>query len=165
VKPKFSRTGAEFRRWLERHHASAPELLVGFYKTASGRASISVWSTVNTRRAPELAEQGRMAPAAQKAFAARRAHRSGQYSYEQRPAELIAPYDLRVGVERGEGPEVRRAPLPQPQPSGGELGHGSLSVQSAADSALARASQAGIIERIVMVQDSRSTGSGFIPPS
>jgi uncharacterized protein YdeI (YjbR/CyaY-like superfamily) len=41
VKPVFFATAAEFRRWLERHHASETELLVGFYKKGSGRPSIT----------------------------------------------------------------------------------------------------------------------------
>jgi uncharacterized protein YdeI (YjbR/CyaY-like superfamily) len=32
VKPTFFRTTAEFRAWLEKHHGSATELLVGFHK-------------------------------------------------------------------------------------------------------------------------------------
>ena len=39
-KPTFFATEAAFRRWLEAHHASAPELLVGFWKKAGGRPSI-----------------------------------------------------------------------------------------------------------------------------
>ena len=38
--PAFFATEADFRRWLEANHASAPELLVGFWKKASGRPSI-----------------------------------------------------------------------------------------------------------------------------
>src|SRR6476659_7563729 len=34
----------------------------------------------------------RMAPAGEKAFAARKENRSGIYSYEQRSAELVEPY-------------------------------------------------------------------------
>jgi uncharacterized protein YdeI (YjbR/CyaY-like superfamily) len=41
VKPAFFKTPADFRRWLERHHDSARELLVGFYKVGSGRPSIT----------------------------------------------------------------------------------------------------------------------------
>src|SRR5215204_1562814 len=41
VKPVFFARPAEFRRWLERHHASESELLVGFYKKGSGRPSIT----------------------------------------------------------------------------------------------------------------------------
>jgi len=40
MNPKFFRTPADFRAWLEKHHASALELLVGFYKRESGKPSI-----------------------------------------------------------------------------------------------------------------------------
>lgn len=39
--PTFFATPADFRRWLEEHHASARELLVGFYKRGSGKPSIT----------------------------------------------------------------------------------------------------------------------------
>lgn len=41
MKPRFFRTPADFRRWLEKHHASKDELLVGFYKRHSGKPSIT----------------------------------------------------------------------------------------------------------------------------
>jgi uncharacterized protein YdeI (YjbR/CyaY-like superfamily) len=41
--PTFFGTPAEFRAWLERHHADERELLVGFYKRGSGRPSMT-WS-------------------------------------------------------------------------------------------------------------------------
>ena len=41
MKPTFFESSADFRSWLERHHASARELLVGFLKVGSGRRSIS----------------------------------------------------------------------------------------------------------------------------
>jgi uncharacterized protein YdeI (YjbR/CyaY-like superfamily) len=40
-KPTFFATPADFRRWLERNHAKAVELWVGFHKKASGRPSIT----------------------------------------------------------------------------------------------------------------------------
>jgi uncharacterized protein YdeI (YjbR/CyaY-like superfamily) len=40
VKPTFFATPDEFRAWLERNHADADELLVGFHKKGSGRPSI-----------------------------------------------------------------------------------------------------------------------------
>ena len=40
-RPTFFPTPAHFRRWLERHHASATELWVGFYKKSTGRPSIT----------------------------------------------------------------------------------------------------------------------------
>jgi uncharacterized protein YdeI (YjbR/CyaY-like superfamily) len=44
----------------------------------------STWSTVNTKRAQELIEAGRMRPAGLRAFEARDPARSGVYSFEQR---------------------------------------------------------------------------------
>jgi len=40
-KPKFFKTPADFRLWLERHHESKDELIVGFYKRGSGKPSIT----------------------------------------------------------------------------------------------------------------------------
>lgn len=37
--PTFFATPEAFRRWLDEHHATERELLVGFYKTGSGRPS------------------------------------------------------------------------------------------------------------------------------
>jgi uncharacterized protein YdeI (YjbR/CyaY-like superfamily) len=41
VTPKFFKTPADWRRWLERHHAGANELWVGFHKRGSGKPSIT----------------------------------------------------------------------------------------------------------------------------
>lgn len=41
AKPKYFATPAAWRAWLEEHHASEAELLVGFYKRGSGRPSIT----------------------------------------------------------------------------------------------------------------------------
>jgi uncharacterized protein YdeI (YjbR/CyaY-like superfamily) len=41
LKPTFLKTAADFRRWLERHHHTATELLVGYHKKASRRPSIT----------------------------------------------------------------------------------------------------------------------------
>ena len=41
MEPTFFATPAEFRAWLERHHNSAAELLVGFHKRGSGRPSMT----------------------------------------------------------------------------------------------------------------------------
>jgi len=40
VKPRFFATPEKFRAWLAKHHQRAPELLVGFHKKATGKASI-----------------------------------------------------------------------------------------------------------------------------
>jgi uncharacterized protein YdeI (YjbR/CyaY-like superfamily) len=41
MKATFFPTPADFRAWLEQHHDTAGELLVGFYKKGSGRPSIT----------------------------------------------------------------------------------------------------------------------------
>ncbi len=41
MQPSFFATSAEFRAWLEIHHASRRELWVGFYKKGSGKPSIT----------------------------------------------------------------------------------------------------------------------------
>ena len=38
--PTFFPTEADFRRWLKANHATAPELLVGFWKKSTGKPSI-----------------------------------------------------------------------------------------------------------------------------
>jgi len=41
LKLKFFRTPTDFETWLEKNHATATELWVGFYKTNSGKPSIT----------------------------------------------------------------------------------------------------------------------------
>ena len=41
MKPKFFRTPTDFETWLEKNHATATELWVGFYKRGSGKLSIT----------------------------------------------------------------------------------------------------------------------------
>jgi uncharacterized protein YdeI (YjbR/CyaY-like superfamily) len=41
LKPKFFRTRADFRTWLEKNHATQTELWVGFYTKVSGKPSIT----------------------------------------------------------------------------------------------------------------------------
>ena len=38
--PTYFPTEADFRRWLEANHETAPELLVGFWKKSTGKPSI-----------------------------------------------------------------------------------------------------------------------------
>jgi uncharacterized protein YdeI (YjbR/CyaY-like superfamily) len=133
MKPKFFKTPADFRNWLEKNHDNDSELLVGFYKKNSGRPSItwpesvdqalcfgwidgirrtiddvsysirftprrrgSVWSSINIKRVEELTKEGLMKPAGIQAFQARKENKSGIYSYEQRKAELDAPYEKKL---------------------------------------------------------------------
>lgn len=41
AKPRFFKSGADFRRWLEVNHAKVPELWVGFRKKVSGKGGIT----------------------------------------------------------------------------------------------------------------------------
>jgi uncharacterized protein YdeI (YjbR/CyaY-like superfamily) len=41
MKPRFFATPEAFRAWLVKHHETADEVLVGFYKRTSGRPSIT----------------------------------------------------------------------------------------------------------------------------
>jgi uncharacterized protein YdeI (YjbR/CyaY-like superfamily) len=41
MEPTFFATPDEFRAWLDKHHATESEVLVGFYKKGSGRPSIT----------------------------------------------------------------------------------------------------------------------------
>lgn len=41
TKPRYFATADDFRRWLEEHHRSTAELLVGFWKRDSGKASMT----------------------------------------------------------------------------------------------------------------------------
>jgi uncharacterized protein YdeI (YjbR/CyaY-like superfamily) len=41
MKPTFFKTPSDFRKWLEKHHSTEKELLVGFYKKGTGRPSIT----------------------------------------------------------------------------------------------------------------------------
>ena len=43
MEPLFFAAPEDFRLWLEKHHATETELLVGFFKKGTGRPSIT-WS-------------------------------------------------------------------------------------------------------------------------
>jgi uncharacterized protein YdeI (YjbR/CyaY-like superfamily) len=45
VKPKYFRDPGELRAWLTEHHERAGELLIGFHKTHTGKASVT-WKQV-----------------------------------------------------------------------------------------------------------------------
>lgn len=41
MKPRFFKSGADFRAWLGEHHDRDPELLIGFYKKSSGHGGMT----------------------------------------------------------------------------------------------------------------------------
>lgn len=47
MKPRYFKSQADFRSWLEKHHAIERELWVGFYKKASGRKGLAYLEAVD----------------------------------------------------------------------------------------------------------------------
>ena len=47
MNPVYFKTTADLHRWLEANHSSAPELLIGFYKKASGKGGPSYQEAVD----------------------------------------------------------------------------------------------------------------------
>lgn len=41
TEPTFFDTQADFRRWLERNHATVPEIIIGMHKRASGKGGVT----------------------------------------------------------------------------------------------------------------------------
>ncbi|QJR13587.1 YdeI/OmpD-associated family protein [Usitatibacter palustris] len=73
--------------WIDGIRKSLGE--VSYVIRFTPRRAGSIWSTVNVNRVTVLVAEGRMQPAGAKAFAARKAGKSGIYSFEQRiPAAL-----------------------------------------------------------------------------
>ena len=73
MKPTFFKTPAHFRAWLGRHHASATELYVGFYRKGSGRVAMTYdealdealcfgWIDGVRRRVDEVSYTNRFSP-------------------------------------------------------------------------------------------------------
>jgi uncharacterized protein YdeI (YjbR/CyaY-like superfamily) len=56
------------------------------------RKKTSTWSAVNIRRVEALVKEGKMTPAGIEAYNARKDHKAGIYSYEQRLGDLSDPY-------------------------------------------------------------------------
>ncbi|HEY4301315.1 MAG TPA: YdeI/OmpD-associated family protein [Candidatus Didemnitutus sp.] len=47
MRPRFFKSAAEFRQWLETNHATTVELFVGFYKKSSGRTGLTYFEAVD----------------------------------------------------------------------------------------------------------------------
>ena len=41
MKPRFFRSGAELRTWLEKNHETAPEVWIGFHKKGTGKKGVA----------------------------------------------------------------------------------------------------------------------------
>jgi uncharacterized protein YdeI (YjbR/CyaY-like superfamily) len=64
------------------------------------RRSGSIWSLVNIRHVGRLTAAGKMHPSGLKAFAARLAHRTGVYAFEQKLHKLSADYEKKFRANR-----------------------------------------------------------------
>jgi uncharacterized protein YdeI (YjbR/CyaY-like superfamily) len=64
------------------------------------RRSGSIWSLVNIDHVKRLTAAGKMHPAGLKAFAARLAHRTGVYAFEQKSHKLSAAYEKKFRANR-----------------------------------------------------------------
>ena len=136
--PRFFKSGADFRRWLAKHHATSRELIVGFYRVTTGlgglgyrdaldavlaygwidgirgtvdakaytvrftpRTKDSYWSAVNTKRFIELQKLRQVAPAGTRAFKARDAKRTREYSFERaQPPAFDAECERQLRADR-----------------------------------------------------------------
>ena len=59
------------------------------------RKATSIWSNVNVRHVERLTKAGKMHPAGVRAFAARKAHKVGIYSFEQKNPSALPPAFLK----------------------------------------------------------------------
>jgi len=137
LKPRYFKSQSEFRKWLETNHATETELMLGFYKKGSGKASItypealdealcfgwidgvrrrlnddayvqrfsprkakSIWSNVNVRHVERLKKLGRMTPAGLKAYELKDPKKTGVYSFENRPRELLPAYEKKFRTNK-----------------------------------------------------------------
>ena len=118
VKPKFFATQELFRVWLEKNHASAGDLLIGFHKKDSGKKSITYaealdealcfgWIDVVRRRLDETSYTIRFTPRKPRSIwslinvrhverlqKAGRMHASGTAAFAQRDPERTGIYSF-----------------------------------------------------------------------
>src|SRR3954468_21375157 len=91
--PTFFATPAAWRAWLARHHATAAELWVGFYKRGSGRPSITWPESVDQALCYGWIDGGRRSPGQESyaiRFTPRRPGRPWSKVHVQRVGELEA---------------------------------------------------------------------------
>ena len=130
IKPTFFKTPAAFRKWLERNHQTQDELWVGYYKTATGKSSVtwpesvnealcfgwidgmrksidetaymirftprrpnSIWSALNIKNFEALKKAGRIHPAGQAAYDAKKDKLTHRYSFEQGTLKFLPTYE------------------------------------------------------------------------
>jgi uncharacterized protein YdeI (YjbR/CyaY-like superfamily) len=133
VKPKFFATAVELREWLERNHATATELLVGFYKRGSGKPSITWqelvdeelcfgWIDSVRKGIDEVSYSNRLTPRkarstwsavniarAKELIRLGRMHPAGQKAFERRTDERSAIYSYEQRKKARLDPEAERS--------------------------------------------------------
>jgi len=133
VKPKFFATAVELREWLERNHATATELLVGFYKRGSGKPSITWqelvdeelcfgWIDSVRKGIDEVSYSNRLTPRkarstwsavniarAKELIRLGRMHAAGQKAFERRTDERSAIYSYEQRKKARLDPEAERS--------------------------------------------------------
>ena len=132
MQPTFFATREEFRAWLEEHHYTELELLVGFYRKGTGRTSISYpeaveealcfgWIDGVRRRIDELSYSNRFSPrrrgstwstinvrAAEELIRTGKMHPSGLRVYNERDKARSGSYSFeQPSVELGEEAEAQ----------------------------------------------------------
>src|ERR1700730_6549160 len=107
MKAKFFRTPADFRAWLEKHHASSSELLVGFYKRESGKPSITWHESVGEalcfgwidgvrRRVDDVSTRSDSHPASQEASGVRSTPSASDPSPQRVECDLLGCRRLKL---------------------------------------------------------------------
>ena len=116
--PTFFATSAKFRAWLQKHHKTADELWVGFYKKATGKPSITWQEAVDEALCfgwiDSLIKRLDEARYARK-FTPRKADSNWSNAKRQRYAQLKATGRLMpAGLNRA--PDDRPNDRPRPSP-------------------------------------------------
>jgi uncharacterized protein YdeI (YjbR/CyaY-like superfamily) len=133
AEPKYFRTPAAFREWLAKNHTKATELVVGFYKTSSGKPSLTWPQSVDEalcfgwidgvrrslgdeaytiRFTPRKATSIWSAINVAKVAALREAgkmHAAGEAAYAKRTADKTAVYSFERSEAAELGPDEARA--------------------------------------------------------
>ena len=123
MKPRFFKTAADFRRWLEKNH-TPPELWVGFYKKSSGKGGVTYkealdealcfgWIDGVRKRFDEESFVQRFTPRKAKSYwsavnitraeeliAAGRMHATGRAAFERRDREAAERYSFERRVAK-----------------------------------------------------------------
>jgi len=121
MNPEFFKTKKNLRKWFEKNHHKLSEQWIGFYKTSSGKESItwsesidedsymirftprksgSNWSAVNIKKIEELTKLGLMKPEGIEAYKKKKDSNSKIYTYEQNEIILDKKYEALIKANK-----------------------------------------------------------------